>query len=141
MTSTAFVPILQTAIGPVILISGVGLLILTMTNRLARAIDRARALNHRSGAELERARPQLRILIRRARLLQRAIFMCATSALCAALLVTAIFLSAVFGVSFDALLALLFIAAMGSLIYSLVLFIRDVNLSLAALETDLPPGL
>jgi hypothetical protein len=27
------IPVLQTAIGPVILISGVGLLILTMTNR------------------------------------------------------------------------------------------------------------
>jgi hypothetical protein len=33
---------LRDAIGPVILISGVGLLLLTMTNRLGRAIDRAR---------------------------------------------------------------------------------------------------
>src|SRR5688572_19515401 len=38
------VPVLQVAIGPVILISGVGLLLLTMTNRLGRAIDRARSL-------------------------------------------------------------------------------------------------
>jgi hypothetical protein len=30
------VPVLQVAIGPVILISGVGLLLLTMTNRLSR---------------------------------------------------------------------------------------------------------
>ena len=36
------IPVLQTAIGPVILISGVGLLLLTMTNRLGRVIDRAR---------------------------------------------------------------------------------------------------
>ena len=35
---------LQVAIGPVILISGVGLLLLTMTNRLGRAIDRARQM-------------------------------------------------------------------------------------------------
>ena len=43
-TSTVhdIVPVLQIAIGPVILISGVGLLLLTMTNRLGRAIDRAR---------------------------------------------------------------------------------------------------
>jgi hypothetical protein len=33
--------VLQAAIGPVILLSGVGLL-LTMTNRLGRAIDRVR---------------------------------------------------------------------------------------------------
>ena len=36
------IPELRDAIGPVILISGVGLLLLTMTNRLGRAIDRAR---------------------------------------------------------------------------------------------------
>ena len=35
------IPELQDAIGPVILISGVGLLLLTKTNRLGRAIDRA----------------------------------------------------------------------------------------------------
>ena len=33
---------LQVAIGPVILISGVGLLLLTLTNRYGRTIDRAR---------------------------------------------------------------------------------------------------
>src|SRR5258708_37387720 len=38
------VPVLQVATGPVILISGIGLLLLTMTNRLGRTIDRARQL-------------------------------------------------------------------------------------------------
>jgi hypothetical protein len=37
-------PDLQIAIAPVILISGVGLLLLSMTNRLGRTIDRARQL-------------------------------------------------------------------------------------------------
>jgi hypothetical protein len=36
------IPELRDAIGPVILISSVGLLLLTMTNRLGRAIDCAR---------------------------------------------------------------------------------------------------
>ena len=35
------IPILQLAIGPVILISGVGLLLLTLTNRFGRLVDRA----------------------------------------------------------------------------------------------------
>ena len=43
-TVQELVPILQTAIGPMILISGLGLLLLTMTNRLGRIIDRSRAL-------------------------------------------------------------------------------------------------
>ena len=38
------VPVLQTAVSPVVLISGVGLLLLTMTNRLGRIVDRARSL-------------------------------------------------------------------------------------------------
>jgi len=38
------VPILQVAIGPVILISGVGLLLLTLSNRFGRAVDRSRLL-------------------------------------------------------------------------------------------------
>ena len=38
------IPNLQVAIGPVIFISGVGLLLLTMTNRFARVIDRTRSL-------------------------------------------------------------------------------------------------
>jgi hypothetical protein len=37
--------VLQTAIGPVILISGVGLLLFSMTNRSGRVIDRARLLD------------------------------------------------------------------------------------------------
>jgi len=40
--TSEIVPVLQTAISPVVLISGVGLLLLTMTNRLGRIVDRAR---------------------------------------------------------------------------------------------------
>lgn len=47
-------PSLQIAIGPVILVSGVSLLLLSMTNRLGRVIDRARDLSIelRSGVAL-----------------------------------------------------------------------------------------
>ena len=38
------IPVLQTAIGPMILISGLGLILLTTTNRLRRTIDRVRIL-------------------------------------------------------------------------------------------------
>ena len=36
LSLTAIIPVLQVAVGPVILISGVGLLLLTMTNRYSR---------------------------------------------------------------------------------------------------------
>ena len=38
------IPVLQVAIGPVILISGIGLLLLTLTNRYGWTIDRSRQL-------------------------------------------------------------------------------------------------
>ena len=43
------IPVLQMGIGPTILISGVGLLILSMTNRLGRVIDRARIMAREIG--------------------------------------------------------------------------------------------
>jgi hypothetical protein len=45
MSLTDLITTLQLSIGPVILISGVGLILLSMTNRLARVIDRSRLLS------------------------------------------------------------------------------------------------
>ena len=68
------IPVLQVAIGPVILISGVGLLLLTMTNRLGRAIDRARQLagelQKPANQNREHMLEQVAIIYRRARLLR-----------------------------------------------------------------------
>jgi hypothetical protein len=63
---------LRDAIGPVILISGVGLLLLTMTNLLGLAIDRARQLKaelpRRTGAEHAHVQEQVAIIYQRAKL-------------------------------------------------------------------------
>ena len=71
------IPILQVAIGPAVLISGVGLLILSLTNRLGRVVDRGRILARelRDSPQINNisAETQLDILSRRAALLQRAI--------------------------------------------------------------------
>ncbi len=65
------IPVLQVAIGPVILISGVGLLLLTLTNRFGRAVDRSRQLARemRDANDLERLRlsGQVEVLYRRGR--------------------------------------------------------------------------
>jgi Cu/Ag efflux pump CusA len=135
------VPVLQTAIGPVILISGVGLLLLLMTNRLGRIIDRARSLAAaRANAPVEARAPieaQLRILWRRSRLIQAAIALAATSDLAAALLVITLFFTALLQVETAGLVVALFSLCLACLIGSLVVFIRDINLSLAALKLEL----
>lgn len=46
------IPVLQSALGPLILISGIGLLLLIMTKCLGRAIDRARLLDARLSVQM-----------------------------------------------------------------------------------------
>lgn len=135
------IPILQVAIGPVILISGVGLLLLGMTNRFARIVDRSRQLAGALHVAPERGRglitSQLEILSVRARLVRLAILFAAVAVLLAATLIIVLFLTALAGLEAPWLLAAIFIACMGCVIVAMVVFIRDINLSLAALKLEL----
>ncbi|HXY40518.1 MAG TPA: DUF2721 domain-containing protein [Vicinamibacteria bacterium] len=135
------IPILQVAIGPVILISGIGLLLLSMTNRFGRVIDRARqlaaSLEAGSPEQRERAAAQVQILSERGRLVRLAITFASLSLLLAALLIAALFLTALLRWESAVLLAGLFVACLLMLVASILLFIRDINLSLAALKLEL----
>ena len=135
------IPELRDAIGPVILISGVGLLLLTMTNRLGRAIDRARQLKAelptRTESEREHLQAQVAIIYRRAKMIRLSITLAALSALLAAALIVMLFLTALLRWENGLFVSLIFIACMVSLIASLVAFIRDINLSLRALKLEL----
>ena len=141
VTVQQMIPVLQTSIGPVILISGVGLLLLTMTNRLGRVIDRARILDAAAdgpdGRLKEHRGEQLDILWRRARVIRLGITLASGCALFAALLIVAIFLTALCGIEAPWVLGGLFIASMLCLIGSLGLFINDLNQSLSALKLEL----
>ena len=135
------IPVLQVAIGPVILISGVGLLLLTLTNRYGRTIDRSRQLMRElrelAGADRERLEGQIEILYRRARLIRLSITLAGVSVLLASVLIIVLFLTALWKLEVGLLISLLFIACMVSLSGSLVAFIRDMNLSLGALKLEL----
>ena len=119
------IPELRDAIGPVILISGVGLLLLTMTNRLGRAIDRARLLKReladRTGHEREHTLAQVAIIYRRAQMIRWSILLAA----------------ALLQWQQATLASLIFIGSMVSLFGSMVAFIWDINLSLHALKLEL----
>lgn len=135
------IPVLQVAIGPVILISGVGLLLLTMTNRLGRAIDRARQL----ARELQQPNPatrepvlaQMKIIYRRAKVLRLTITLAGLSVLLAAMLIVTLFLTALLKWENGLGVSLIFIACMSSLVVSLITFIFDIHLSLVALKLEI----
>ncbi len=138
---TELIPVLQMAVGPVILISGVGLLLLSMTNRLGRVIDRARILCQDLREDKVRDPrghlTQLRILARRAKLIRLAITLASASVLLAAVLVITLFLVALLQADLGWLVTLVFITCLLALIGSLVAFILDLNQSLLALDVDI----
>ena len=135
------IPVLQVAIGPVILISGVGMLLLTMTNRYGRTIDRARQLvgelRALTGPARKRLEGQIEILYLRARLMRLSITLAAASLLLAALLIIVLFLTALLKLEVALVISLLFIGSLASLIVSLGAFIRELHLSLMALKMEL----
>ena len=135
-----FIPVLQIAIGPVILISGVGLLLLSMTNRLGRVVDRSRflwrELRESASDDREAINIQLTILSKRARLIRLSIIFASLSLLLTAILIIVLFTTVLLNLENVWLVIILFIGCMLSLIASLILFIMDINQSLIALRVE-----
>lgn len=134
------IPTIQLAIGPVILISGIGLLLLSMTNRFGRVVDRTRQLTRelRSSAPeyRETILGQLPILLKRAVFIRASIALATISVLMAALLIVVLFASTGLQLETPLLVIGLFITCMSCLIASLVLLVMDINLSLRALKLE-----
>jgi hypothetical protein len=137
---TQLIPVLQLSISPVILISGVGLLLLTLTNRFGRMIDRARVLHQemaRQPSGAENLRAQIEILHRRAVILRLSIVLGVTTVLMAAVLILVLFLTALFKLEAGLLIVGIFCVGQVSLIGSMAAFIRDTNLSMVAIKMEL----
>lgn len=117
------------------------MLLLSMTNRLGRAIDRSRQLTeaYRSGNDADRARlkGQLDILWQRACLIRASIVWAASAVLLVALLMIFLFISTLLDLRVEPVIAILFGACMAAVIVSMVYFIRDINLSLHALRLEM----
>jgi hypothetical protein len=139
VNSGEFLSVIQLAITPVILLSGVGALMLTLTNRLGRVVDRTRALagQMRQAAAEERAHfeGQLAILWRRAKLVRLAVTFAGLSMFFSCVLVLAIFVDASLK-NFGVELVVIFIASVVALIAALTAFLRDIWLSLEALGLE-----
>lgn len=141
MDNAQLISALQTVISPVVLISGVGLLVLSMTNRFSHTADRTRLLAEEwqkvEGVARDHVKSQIRILHRRLRLLVLSIVLALGSVLLAALLILSLFANYLFGTTFRGLVVVCFALSMLSLVLALVLFICDMSLSLSALQEDL----
>ena len=134
--------ILSASIAPVIVISGVGLLLLSMTNRYSRVVDLARDLVKELDMTQESSRheslvEQVRIIYRRARILRLAIILGSFSILFVAVTVLSLFAGQVLGVGADYFSVPCFGLSLLALLGSVYWFIRDVGISLTALELEI----
>ena len=125
---------LQLAVSPVILISAYGLLLLSMTNRLGRAIDRARSLA-REGSQAKKE--QIDIIARRAVWIRRAIVFISLALIAAALLVLVLFVSVHLTIDISPAVLVLFLGSLICLIIGLVYFLVDIFASLHAMQAEL----
>jgi uncharacterized BrkB/YihY/UPF0761 family membrane protein len=128
--------VIQLAIAPVFLLTGVGTLLAVLSNRLGRAVDRSRVLENllpQLAAEpLEQAREELALISRRTRLIYGAIALAVTCALLICVLIAVAFIDAFLAANLAKLMGALFILAMLALIASLGAFLREIFLAVAS---------
>jgi hypothetical protein len=133
--------VVRTAVAPVFLLSGVGVTLTLLTSRLARVVDRARALEQKESktheSDLHVLGSALRTLEQRARLLGRAIALCTICALLVSMVVVTLFLGAFVNFNLSLIIAMLFIVAMLSFIGALLLFLREVYVATRNLRIGL----
>jgi hypothetical protein len=126
--------LIQIALTPIFLISAIGVTLNVLTNRLARIVDRARAMedvllrpdHQHSGRDLHAA---LGVLERRARYINAAITLITLSALFIALVVVMLFVNAFLRWDLSVFIACMFILSMLSLAAALSAFLIEVRIA------------
>lgn len=123
--------IVQLAVAPVFLLTGIAAFLGVLSSRLGRIIDRARILERHlanvSGNYYTLMEKELASLWRRISMINKAIRLCTSSALLVCLVVVMLFLTGLFPFNLSVMIAVFFIAAMISLIVGLIYFLREVT--------------
>jgi hypothetical protein len=135
---SAVAHVIQLAVAPVFLLSGIGAMLSVMTNRLSRVIDRARFLEEKLGhttPDLQQTlHEEVATLSRRAKLVGSAITLCTITALLICMVIAILFSSAFLNFNASVPVALLFIVAMLSFFLGLLWFLREIFIATASLR-------
>jgi len=131
--------VIQLAVAPVFLLTGVSGLLGVLINRLARVIDRARHLEDRltrvsETTEEGRIHGELRLLSQRARLINTAVSLCTLCALLICAVIVALFVGAFLVTDVSVPIGFIFTAAMLALFSGLVTFLREIYVATRALR-------
>lgn len=131
---TTVAHVIQLAVAPVFLLTGIGAILAVLTNRLSRVVDRFRTLsNSRNDQQTVHEREMTR-LSSRARWIHWAISLCTVSALFICIVIAALFVGSEINVDPSGAIAMLFISAMLALIAGLLCFLREIFLAAGTIE-------
>lgn len=135
--------VIQQAVAPVFLLSGVAAMLNVLTSRLARVIDRARQFEREYhdlpiGLERHDMRERLAALSRRARLTNISITLCTVCALLICLVIMTLFVSALLNVTASRWIAGQFILAILALVGGLLAFLQEIFIATASVRIDPP---
>lgn len=135
---TSLAQVIQLAVAPVFLLTGVAGILNVLASRIGRIIDRARLMEERlSAADADTARDlheRLRILSKRAAFINRAIGLCVVSGLLVSIVVAALFVSSSLQIDLSLPISITFVFALFSLAVSLVYFLREVFIATHSLS-------
>jgi hypothetical protein len=130
--------VIQLAVAPVFLLTGVGAILSVLINRLARVVDRFRVLERELPQVGDAVLPALRVemdrLSLRARMIHWAIGLCVICALLVCLVIALLFLSSVIGSNLSTFISILFILSMLALVAGLLCFLREVTLARSSIH-------
>lgn len=134
ISPTSISGVIQLAVAPVFLLTGVGSFLAVLTNRLGRIVDRARFLRQDCQGLSAVQQKELGLLDKRVELIHYSISLCTFSAFLVCVLIAALFVLHFLGLELPVLIASLFTAAMLSLIIGLMCFQREVFLAIRAVR-------
>lgn len=123
--------VVQMAVAPVFLLTGVGSILAVLTTRMGRVIDRAHRIDSfiDDGKDPAHYAPELDTLRQRLGIIHQAITLCSLSAFFVCAVVFTIFVGTYVDVRIGGAIALLFACAMVMLIGALGLFVLEVQIA------------
>lgn len=132
--------VIQSALAPVFLLTGIGSFLNVCVGRLARIVDRARSLEPRvlqsRGEEHDRAIQELFLLDRRIQVVNAAVFLSVSAAVLVCVVVSLLFAGRLVGLHFATTIALLFIGAMVATGLGFGLFLYETRLGTIAVRVQ-----
>lgn len=131
---------IQYAVAPALLLVGVGGILNVVAVRLARVVDRARALERHvpeiDGPLREQEIAELRVLARRMKVCHASVGLCTAAGFLICVVVALLFVNSIMDRGYDDIVSILFVLAMVALSLGLVLFLTEITIAIRVVKVS-----